>query len=60
MWGLMIIGGGILTTLGSFSVPAEDLHPFALSVIKAIIAVLLVILWIVVLSRMKRMIFNRV
>ena len=60
MWGLMIIGGGILTTLGSFSVPAEDLHPFALSVIKAAIAALLVALWIVVLSRMKKMIMSRI
>ncbi len=61
MWILMIIGGGIaVTILGPISITGfGDLNQIISSGIKAIIAVILVIIWIVVLIKMKNWIFHR-
>ena len=52
MWALIIAGGGILVTiLGPFSISGYDL--LLTSALKAIIAIILVIVWILVLSKLK-------
>ncbi len=61
MWILMIIGGGIaVTILGPISITGfGDLNQIISSGIKAIIAIILVIIWIVVLIKMKNWIFHK-
>jgi hypothetical protein len=61
MWGLIILGGGIVVTiLGPISISGfGDLNWFIASVIKAIIALVLVVLWILILSKIKNWIFKK-
>ncbi len=61
MWGLIIVGGGIIVTLlGPISISGfGDLDWFIASVIKAIIAVILVVVWILILSKLKNFIFKK-
>ncbi len=61
MWILMIIGGGIaVTILGPISITGfGDLNQIISSGIKAIIAIILVIIWIIVLIKMKNWIFHK-
>lgn len=61
MWILMIIGGGIvITILGPISITDYgELNQIISSGIKAIIAVILVILWVIILSKMTKWIFRK-
>jgi hypothetical protein len=61
MWILILLGGGILVAiLGPISVTGfGDLNWFISSVIKAVIAILLVISWILILSKLKNWIFRK-
>ncbi len=61
MWALLIVGGGIVVTiLGPISITGYgDLNQMIASGIKAIIAIILVIIWIVILSKMKKWIFHK-
>jgi len=61
MWVLLIVGGGIVVTiLGPISITGYgDLNQMIASGIKAIIAIILVIIWIVILSKMKKWIFHK-
>ncbi len=61
MWILMIIGGGIaVTILGPISITGfGDLNQIISSGIKAIIAIILVIIWIIILIKMKNWIFHK-
>ena len=55
MWGLIIVGGGIVVTiLGPISISGfGEFDWFIASVIKAVIAIVLVIIWILILSKIK-------
>ena len=61
MWGLIILGGGIVVTLlGPISISGfGDLNWFIASVIKAIITLVLVVIWILILSKIKNLIFRK-
>jgi len=61
MWVLIIVGGGIVVSLlGPISISGfGDLDWFIASVIKAIVAVVLVVVWILILSKLKNMIFRK-
>ena len=61
MWALIIAGGGILVTiLGPFSISGYgDLDLLFTSILKAIIAIILVIVWVLVLSKLKNWIFKK-
>ena len=61
MWILILVGGGIVVTLlGPISISGfGDLDWFIASVIKAIIAIVLVVIWILILSKLKNMIFRK-
>ena len=61
MWGLIIIGGGIMVVLlGPFSIQQYgDFHWIITSGIKVIIALLLVVIWILILSKLKNYIFKK-
>ncbi len=61
MWILLIIGGGIVVTiLGPISITGYgDLNQMIASGIKAIIAIILVVIWIVILSKMKKWVFHK-
>ena len=61
MWGLIIVGGGIVVTiLGPISILGfGELNWFIASVIKAVIAIVLVIIWILILSKIKNWIFKK-
>ena len=61
MWGLIIVGGGIIVTiLGPISISGfGELNWFIASVIKAVIALVLVIIWILILSKIKNWIFKK-
>jgi hypothetical protein len=61
MWALIIAGGGILVTiLGPFSISGYgDFDLLLTSALKAIIAIILVIVWILVLSKFKNWIFKK-
>ena len=61
MWVLILAGGGIVVTvLGPITVTGYgDLNWLIASAIKAVIAIILVILWILVLSKMKNWIFRK-
>ena len=60
MWILIIIGGGFLVMiLGPLSISCYgDFDFFLASIIKAIIAITLVIIWILILSKLKNWIFK--
>jgi len=61
MWILMILGGGILVlTIAPISISGYgDLDMILASGLKAIIAIILVIVWVLILSKMKKAIFHR-
>jgi hypothetical protein len=61
MWILIIIGGGIIVTLlGPISISGYgEFNWFIGSIIKGIIAILLVIIWILILSKLKNWIFKK-
>ena len=61
MWGLIIVGGGIIVTiLGPISISGfGELDWFIASVIKAVIAIVLVVIWILILSKIKNWIFKK-
>ena len=61
MWALIIAGGGILVTiLGPFSISGYgDLDLLLTSILKAIITIILVIIWVLVLSKLKNWIFKK-
>ena len=61
MWALMILGGGILVLLVA-PISMEccgEYDPLVSSVIKAAITLLLVAVWILILSYMKKLIMRR-
>ena len=61
MWALIIAGGGILVTiLGPFSISGYgEFDLLFASILKAIIAIILVIVWVLVLSKLKNWIFKK-
>ena len=61
MWILIIIGGGIMVVLlGPFSIQQfGDFHWIIASGIKVIIALILVVIWILILSKLKNWIFKK-
>ena len=61
MWILILVGGGIaVTILGPFSISGFGEFDWLIgSVIKAIVAILLVALWILILSKLKNWIFRK-
>lgn len=61
MWVLILIGGGILVTiLGPISITGfGELNWFLSSAIKAIVAIILVVVWILILSKLKNWIFRK-
>ena len=61
MWVLIIIGGGIVVILlGPISISGfGDFDWFIASIIKAIIALVLVVVWILILSKLKNWIFKK-
>ena len=61
MWGLIIIGGGIMVVLlGPFTIQQfGNFHWILSSGIKVIIALVLVVIWILILSKLKNYIFKK-
>ena len=61
MWTLIIIGGGIMVVLlGPFSIQQfGDFHWIIESGIKVSVALILVVLWILILSKLKNWIFKK-
>ena len=61
MWVLIIIGGGIMVVLlGPFTIQQfGDFHWIIESGIKVSIALILVVLWILILSKLKNYIFKK-
>ncbi len=61
MWVLIVVGGGIaVMILGPFTVSGfGKLGLFVASVIKAIVALSLVVLWIMILLKLKNWIFKK-
>jgi hypothetical protein len=61
MWTLIILGGGIIVVLlGPFSIQQfGNFHWIIVSGIKVTIALVLVIIWILILSKLKNWIFKK-
>jgi hypothetical protein len=61
MWGLIIIGGGIMVVLlGPFSIQQfGDFHWIISSGIKVTISLILVVMWVLILSKLKNYIFKK-
>ena len=61
MWTLIIIGGGIMVILlGPFTIQQfGDFHWIIASGIKVAIALILVVIWILILSKLKNWIFKK-
>ena len=61
MWILIILGGGIMVgLLGPFSLQNfGNFHWILTSGIKSIVAIFLVIIWILILSKLKNWIFKK-
>ena len=61
MWVLILLGGGIMVTiLGPFSIQQfGDFNWILASGIKVVIAMILVVLWIVILAKLKNWIFRK-
>jgi hypothetical protein len=61
MWALIILGGGIIVVLlGPFSIQQfGNFHWVIASGIKVAIALLLVVIWILILSKLKNWIFKK-
>ena len=61
MWVLIIIGGGIMVVLlGPFTIQQfGNFHWIIASGIKVVIALILVVIWILILSKLKNWIFKK-
>ena len=61
MWILILVGGGIIVTLlGPFTIQQfGDFHWIIASGIKVSIALVLVVMWILILSKLKNYIFKK-
>ena len=61
MWVLILLGGGIMVVLlGPFSIQQfGDFHWVIASGIKVIVALVLVVIWILILSKLKNYIFKK-
>ena len=61
MWGLIILGGGIMVVLlGPFTIQQfGDFHWIITSGTKVTIALGLIVLWILILSKLKNYIFKK-
>ena len=61
MWVLILLGGGIIVTLlGPFTIQQfGDFHWILASGIKVVIALILVVIWILILSKLKNWIFRK-
>lgn len=61
MWALIVVGGGVLVMiLGPLSITGFGVYSELLdSGVKAVAAILLVILWIFIISKIKNWIFHR-
>ena len=61
MWILILIGGGIVVTvLGPISISGfDDFNWIINSGLKAVIAIILVVIWILILSKFKNWIFRK-
>ena len=61
MWSLIIIGGGMMVILlGPFSIQQySDFHWIIASGIKVSVALILVVIWILILSKLKNYIFKK-
>lgn len=62
MWVLMLAGGGILVTMVSkitISGYGDEMDFFIASIIKAIIALVFVVFWIIILSKLKNKVFQK-
>ena len=61
MWALIIIGGGIMVILlGPFTIQQfGDFHWIIASGIKVSIGLILVVIWIIILSKLKNWIFKK-
>lgn len=61
MWILILVGGGILVTiLGPFHISGYGHFGLLLtSILKAIITIILVAVWILILSKLKNLIFKK-
>jgi hypothetical protein len=61
MWLLILLGGGIVVViLGPISVSEfGEFNWFVASVIKATVAIILVVAWIFILSKIKNLIFKK-
>ena len=61
MWILIIIGGGIaVTILGPISISGfGEFDSFLNSVTKGLIAIILSVIWVLVLNKMKNLIFRK-
>ncbi len=61
MWILILVGGGIVVTiLGPISISGYgEFNWFIASIIKAIVAIILVVIWILILSKLKNLIFRK-
>jgi hypothetical protein len=61
MWALIILGGGIIVILlGPFTIQQfGNFHWIIASGIKVTIALLLVVIWILILSKLKNWIFKK-
>ena len=61
MWILILLGGGIMVTiLGPFSIQQfGDFNQIFASGIKVAIALVLIVIWIVILAKLKNWIFRK-
>ncbi len=61
MWILILVGGAIVVTiLGPISISGYgELNWFISSIIKAVVAIILVAIWILILSKLKNWIFRK-
>ena len=59
MWILMLIGGGLMTlVIGPFSLSIDNIDPIIFSGIKVGIALILIFIWVLVLTKVKNWIFK--
>ena len=61
MWALMLAGGGLLILfIGPLSLVADtDVDPILNSIIQVIIALILIFIWILILTKVKNWIFQK-
>ena len=61
MWLLILIGGGVVVTLlAPISITGfGNLDSVFSSIVKGILAIILVAIWIVILTKMKHWVFNK-